>query len=216
MKFVNKALLLILMGVSCVCFPQPKDYKLLTGDAKADIEKKIVTASRKISSLQCKFEQEKSSVLLVEKAVAKGILLYKAPGSLRWEYTEPNKYTLIFHEENAYIKDEKGTIVNSNKMLKQLGDFIVSTINGNSLVENGNFKIDYYENEKNKNIIWVRLTPIPKKLKEMYSSIQIKISVSDYLASEIIMEEKSGDKTSITLFDKKINTDIPANRFSVQ
>ena len=194
---------------------QPKDFYLATGSGRADIEKKIMLAAKKISSLQCKFEQEKSSVLLTEKAVSKGVLFYKAPSSLRWEYTEPNKYVSIFHKENVYLKDEKGVVANANKMLKQLGNLIISTINGKSLVENGNFQIDYFENEKNKSTIWVKLTPIQKRLKEMYASIQIKMSTLDYLASEIIMEEKSGDKMKIVFSEKKLNEPISADMFSI-
>jgi len=207
-------LFLILTALSFKALPQPKDFKLLTGYAKTELEKKIVTESQKITSLKCKFEQEKTSVLLMEKAVSKGILMYKSPASLRWEYTEPNKQTLIFYDGNAAIKDEKGTTITTNKMLKQLGNFIISAINGKSLTDNGNFQIEYYENEKNKQIIWVKLIPIPKKLKEMYVSIQIKISTSDYLASEIIMEETSGDKMKITLSEKKTNENIPNTFFS--
>jgi outer membrane lipoprotein-sorting protein len=210
----RKILFLILIAISFYGFSQPNDFKLVTGSARTEIEKKIIEQAKKITSLQCKFEQEKTSVLLTEKAVSKGILVYKSPASLRWEYTEPSKYVMIFHEGNAYLKDEKGTIVNTNKMLKQLGNFIVSAINGNSLTDNGNFQIEYYENEKNKQIIWVKLIPIPKRLKEIYNSIQIKISTTDYLASEIVMEEKSGDKMKIVLLDKKTNENISNNLFS--
>ena len=207
-------LFLILTAFSFNTLSQPKDFKLLTGTVKTELEKKIAAESKKITSLQCNFEQEKSSVLLTEKAVAKGVLIYKSPASLRWEYTEPKKQILIFHNGSASIKDDKGTTITANKMLKQLGSFIISAINGNNLTDNGNFQIKYYENEKNKQIIWVKLTPIPKKLKDMYVSIQIKISTSDYLAAEIIMEETSGDKMKITLSDKKVNENIPNAFFS--
>jgi len=207
-------LFLILAAISFVGVSQPKDFKLLTGTARTEIEKKIVDNAKKITSLQCKFEQEKTSVLLTEKAISKGVLTYKSPASLRWEYTEPSKYVMIFTDGNAYLKDENGTVVNTNKMLKQLGNFIVSAINGKSLTDNGNFQIEYYENERNKQIIWVKLVPIPKRLKEMYSAIQIKISTTDYLAFEIVMEEKSGDSMKIILLDKKINDDIPNSLFS--
>ena len=208
------SLIFILLSYSTLS--QPIGFQLITGQEKTEIGKKIVTEAAKITSLQCKFEQEKSSVLLTEKSVSKGILMYKSPTSLRWEYTAPNRHVVVFHQGNAAMKDEKGTVIQANKLLKQLGNFIISAINGNSLTDNSNFQIEYYKNEKNKQIIWVKLIPIPKKLQEMYNSIQIKISTIDYLASEISMEEKSGDKMKIILSDKKINENIPTNSFSVQ
>ena len=212
---IQRNLFLILTVISFSGFSQPIDFKLVTGATRTEIEKKIATEAKKITSLKCKFEQEKSSVLLTEKSVSKGLLMYKPSASLRWEYTEPEKYILIFHNGNAAMKDEKSTVVNANKMLKQLGNFIISAINGNSLTDNGNFQIEYYENEKNKQIIWVKLIPVSKRLKEMYNAVHIKISTTDYLANEIIMEEKSGDKMKIVLLDKKINETISDTLFSI-
>jgi outer membrane lipoprotein-sorting protein len=206
---------LCFIGISFCAISQPQNYILLTGSAKTNIETKIKTASQNISSMQCKFVQKKTSTLLSEQAVSKGLLFYKSPNSLRWQYTEPNPLVLIFHRDNVCMQDEKGKFVSANKMLKQLGNFIISNINGNSLVENGNFKIDYYSNEKDKTTVWIKLTPVARRLKEMYTSIQIKISTADYLAMEIIMEEISGDKTTISFFDKKINNTISDNQFSI-
>lgn len=215
MKSVKQILLLIFMGVSFLSMSQPEGYTPLTGTAKADIEKKITIASQKISSLQCRFIQKRTSILFVGEAVSKGLLFYKTPNSLCWEYTEPVSSLFIFHHENMYLKDEKGVVSSPNRMFKQLGNFIVSAINGKGLVSNDNFKTDYYTNEKDKNTAWIKLTPVSKRVKEIYSFILIKISTIDYLASEIIMEETSGDKTTIILLDKKLNTNIPESRFSI-
>jgi outer membrane lipoprotein-sorting protein len=213
MKFVRQILFLVLIGISSCVLSQPPNYTLLTGTAKTNMAKKITMASQKVSSLQCRFIQKKTSTLLKEESVSKGLLFYKTPNSLRWEYTEPTAFVLVFHNETVSVKDEKGMVSNPNKMLKQLGNFIVSTINGDGLIENGSFKADYYANDKDKTHVWIRLTPVAKRLKEMYSSIQIKVSTTDYLASELIMEETTGDKTTITFVDKKINTDISSNQF---
>ncbi|MDR2410947.1 MAG: outer membrane lipoprotein carrier protein LolA [Bacteroidales bacterium] len=215
MKYVKQISGLILIGISFYSISQPQNYTLLTGTAKNNIETKIKTASQNISSMQCKFVQKKTSTLFSEQAVSKGILFYKSPDFLRWQYTEPNPLVLIFRENNAFIQNEKGTFINSNKMLKQLGNLIISNINGKGLTDNGNFKIDYYANENDKSILWIKLTPVAKRLKEMYTSIQIKIATVDYLAMEIIMEEISGDKTTITFSDKKINIIISDNQFSI-
>ncbi|MDR1459749.1 MAG: outer membrane lipoprotein carrier protein LolA [Bacteroidales bacterium] len=212
---IKKTIFLILTGLSFHCLSQPANHIPLKGSAKTDIEKKITMASQKIASLQCRFIQTKTSTLFSEEALSKGLLYYKTPNSLRWEYTEPTTSILIFHKENTYLKDENGVVSNPNKMFKQLGNFIVSTINGKGLIANDNFKIDYLENGKDKSSMWIMLTPVSKRLKDMYSSILIKISTVDYLALEIILEETSGDKTTIILSDKKINANMPESRFSI-
>ena len=210
----HKICFLVLTLISLNGLSQPKDFKLLTGTEKTNIEKKIITVAKTITSFQCKFEQEKTSNMLVEKSVSRGNLFYKSPDCLRWEYTAPHKYILIFNKKNVYIEDKEGAVT-ANKMLKQLGNFIISTINGSSLIENRNFKIDYYENQKNQNIILVKLTPIHKGLKEIYTSIHVNIYMLDCLAYEIILEEKSGDKTKITLLERKLNESLPADLFLI-
>ena len=215
MKNLKQILFLILIGISFYSISQPQNYTIQTGTAKTNIETKIKTASQNISSMQCKFIQKKTSLLFSEQAVSKGLLFYKSPNSLRWQYTEPNPFVLIFYTDNAYIQDPKGTVSNANKILKQLGDFIISYINGSGLTDNENFKIDYYANEKDKTILWVKLPPTAKRLKEMYTSILIKISTVDYIAVEIVMEEIYGDQTTITFSDKKLNINIPNSQFSI-
>jgi outer membrane lipoprotein-sorting protein len=215
MKSIKQILFFILTGIPLLGMSQPEGYTLQTGTAKTTIETEIKTVSQNTSSLQCKFIQKKTSTLFLEESISKGLLFYKTPNSLCWEYTEPVPSTLIFHHENIYLKDKNGLVSNPNKMFKQLGNFIVSAINGKGLIANDNFTIDYYANEKSKTIVWIKLTPVSKRLKEMYSFILIKISTVDYLASEIIMEEISGDKTTIILSDKKRNINIPESRFSI-
>ena len=215
MKIVNKSHILILLLFCSVGFSQPNGYRLASEIVKVEMEKKVIAASKQILSLQCNFVQEKSSVLLTETAVSKGMLSYKKSNLLRWEYTSPNKLLLVMNGENVQMKNEQGTISNSNKMFKQLSGFIVSTINGEALSDNTNFKAEYYLDARKKDFVWIKLIPINKRIKEMYLSIWIKMETTNYLASEIIMEEKSGDKTIIKLSNPKLNIDIPLKQFSI-
>ena len=198
-----------------VGFSQPAGYTLASGAAKMEAGQKITSASQKITSLQCNFVQEKTSVLLTEKAISKGLLFYKKPNLLRWEYTSPTKLVLVLNAENVYLKNEQGTTSNSNKLFKQLGGLIISTINGDALADNENFRAEYYFSTKEKGFLWIKLIPVSKRIKDMYLSVWIKMDTVKYLASEIIMEEKSGDKTTIILTEHKLNTEISSKQFSV-
>jgi outer membrane lipoprotein carrier protein len=195
-------------------FAQTSTYKSVSETRKKEIENNLLKASKEIKTLQCGFIQEKSSVLLVETAKSEGNMLYKSPSSLRWEYLKPTNFALILNNEDVYLKTDNGIVANSNKMFKQLGSLIISTINGESLTDSKNFYVEYFESESDKKVILVKLTPVPKRMKEIYSAIKIKIDSSDYLATEIIMEEKSGDITTIIFLNKKTNMNIPSESFS--
>ncbi|MDR1878451.1 MAG: outer membrane lipoprotein carrier protein LolA [Bacteroidales bacterium] len=214
MNVFVRLLVLISFFYTGKAIAQPRDAILLTNAAKTEVEKKIMEASRNITSLQCKFTEEKSSVLLTHKSVSKGILLYKTPSSLRWEYTHPAVLTLILHQDKVSIRNGKGESLGSGKMFKQLAYFIISTVNGNGLRDNKDFTVDYYRIQQDKSVLWVKLTPVSKQLKAVYASIEIKISTKDYLATEIILNELSGDKTDILLSDKTLNGAIASSQFS--
>ncbi|MDL2262297.1 outer membrane lipoprotein carrier protein LolA [Bacteroidales bacterium OttesenSCG-928-I21] len=191
---------------------QTSEYKPVSENRKKEIETELLKASKNLKDLECSFVQEKSSKLISETAKSEGILAYKAPSLLRWEYIKPIKFALILNE-NIYFKNENGVSENTNKLFKQMINLIVTTINGQNLIDSKNFKTDYFENTKHKETILVKLTPIAKRLKEMYTTIKIKINTSDFLASEIIMEEKTGDVMTITFVEKKINTNISEKSF---
>ncbi|MDR2805233.1 MAG: outer membrane lipoprotein carrier protein LolA [Dysgonamonadaceae bacterium] len=180
---------------------------------KAIFEQKMLEQATKISTLQCSFVQEKFSTLITEKAVSKGILLYLSPSMLRWEYTMPTPSVLILNGKDAVLLDKDGKRQGNGHVLKQLGNMIISIINGESLRQSKQFSTKVFENEKDFVVV---LTPIQKRLKEYYQSIELKLEKNTFLASEIAMREKSGDKTVIILNNKKINEEIDTDKFTVK
>ena len=185
----------------------------LNESEKQIFEQKMMEQSKKIKTLQCAFVQEKTSTLLSEKAVAKGILLYQSPSMLRWEYTEPTPSTLILNENNATLLDQNNKNVGNEAMLKQLGGIIISMINGNGIAKNKQFSAEFYETGTQMLVI---LIPIQKRLKDFYNTIELKIDLTTMLANEIILNEKTGDKTVILLKNKILNSEIPKNKFEIK
>jgi outer membrane lipoprotein-sorting protein len=213
----TKVILLLIMfcifSMFCKTAFSQGGRKLNAGE-KATFEQTIQEQSKKIKTLQCHFVQEKTSTLVKEKAVAKGILHYQSPSMLRWEYVEPLPSVLILNGKNAILLDKDGKPQDGNvNLLKQLGDIIISLINGNSLVQNKQFSTEVFESENDFVLI---LTPVQRRLKEVYKSSELKIDKSSYLASEIAMNEKSSDRTVIFLNDIELNKEIDPDKFTVK
>jgi outer membrane lipoprotein-sorting protein len=190
-----------------------QSYKKLLNNEKQQFEQKLLDMSKKMKTLQCSFVQEKTSVLLNEKSVSKGIMLYKSANCLRWEYTEPNKAILILNGKNATLTDGNGKKLGNERMLKQLGELIVCMINGEGMKDSKQFSAEFCEFDKN--TILMVLKPMQKRLKEFYASFQLKIDKNTMLASEIVMEERTGDKTIITLKDRKLDIEIDDSKFKI-
>jgi len=185
----------------------------LTESERQVFEQKMIEHSQKIKTLQCFFVQEKTSSLVSEKAVTKGIMMYQSPVMLRWEYTEPTPSTLILNGNDAVLLDKSGKKIGNEKMLKQLGNIIISMINGSGIAQNKQFSAEFYENNGEMLII---LTPIQKRLKDIYNTIEMRIDTKTMLANSITLNEKVGDKMVILLNSKVLNSEIPKSKFEIK
>jgi len=207
-----KKIIYVMILFSLVCgtvFSQ--EGKKLSDDKKQDFEQKIIEQSKNIKTLQCAFVQEKTSKLVSEKAVAKGVMFFQSPAMLRWEYTEPTPSTLILNKNNAALLDRNGKKTGNEKMLKQLGGIIISMINGNGITQNKQFTSELYEIDNTQML--VVLTPVQKRLSDFYNDIKLKINTKTMLATSITLDEKSGDKTVISLINVILNSEIPQDKF---
>lgn len=175
----------------------------VTGAQKTALAASIEKAHKQLSTLSASFTQEKTSTLFTEKVVQKGKLNYKAPKLLRWEYTSPKAMTVIFSNGKVLMKNEQGTTSNPHKMLGEMGNMIINTINGSFMKENADFNARYYKNKSGQYV--VVLTPVNKKIKAYYKTISITLSGSTFLADKVVLNELCGDTTTITFTDKKSN-----------
>ncbi len=212
-KFLTPYILLFLMS----CYGSQFSAQSI---APMDVEKKnavlqeIEKASQNIQNLQCNFIQEKTSELVVEKAIVKGVMFYESPAMLRWEYTNPIATTLILNDKNAVLLDKNGKTIGNASAFKQLGNIIVSMINGNGLQQHKQFSSEIFD--VNKDQIRIVLTPSQKRLKDYYQSVEIVMNKKTFLASEIHMNEKSGDRMVILLQNSRINEYIDPIKFEIK
>jgi len=196
---------------TCAVYAQGSHGMEVIGDNRTALVNSIGKAHKQLTSLSANFTQEKSSSLFTDKVVQKGKLNYKSPKQLRWEYTSPKAMTVIFSNGKVLLKTEKGTTSNPNKMLSEMGNMIINTINGSFLKENADFSTRYYKNKGGQYV--VVLTTVNKKIKAYYKSISITLNNSTFLADKVMLTETNGDVTTITFSDKKTNATLSDSLF---
>ena len=196
---------------TCVAYAQGSYGTEVTGEKRTALVASIEKAHKQLTSLSANFTQEKTSTLFTDKVVQKGKLMYKSPKQLRWEYTFPKAMTVIFTNGKVLLKTDKGTVSNPNKMLNEMGNMIINTINGTFLKDNADFSARYYK-DKSGNITAV-LTPLNKKIKTYYKNITITLNGSSHLADKVVLNEANGDVTTITFSDKKTNATLSDTLF---
>ena len=134
-----------------------------------------------ISSFTAHFVQEKQMKMFAETQQSKGVVTYKAPEYLRWEYVSPQP--LVWE-----LDGDKG---NMNRQLKGLVMLIRQSISG-----------DFADAEKDFDISLegdiVTLTPKKRETKRLFTEIRITLNPNTQIADRVEMTEANGDKTVIT------------------
>jgi len=192
---------------------QPENFKLMSASDQATAAANITKTSNALKSLQCRFVQERVSSVLAETEKSSGTMLYKAPNKLRWEYVQPKPLVFILNGTKViFTADGKTKDVNvgASKTMKSMIDMILGMITGKELQNATNFTCTYYSSGRQ---ILVRLTPVTKALKKVFSSVDIYFNSQIFFAEKIVMRESSGDSTTLKFFEVKSDQIIDDKKF---
>ena len=169
----------------------------------------------KIQSLNGTFTQTKNLKMLNDKMVSHGRMMFKAPGKLRWEYTDPYTYLFIFNGTKVYVGNAKKKDVidtNSNKIFREVARIMMSTVTGKALTSKDEFTVDIADGGKTWN---VTLVPKKKEMKGMFSKILLVFNKADSMISEVNLFEKNGDKTNIRMQGMAKNKAVNETHFTI-
>jgi outer membrane lipoprotein carrier protein len=136
-----------------------------------------------------------------------GKLVFKIPNLVKWEYTVPYQYSVIFKEDKLLINDggDKSNIdVGSNKMFKSLNDIIANSVKGNMFDDN-KFTISYF---KTKEHFLIKFVPKDETLLKFIALFELKFSKKTNDVVEVKMIEPSKDFTKIVFKNKIRNTPV--------
>lgn len=181
--------------------------------AQSDRER-IIEASKDIHSIECDFTQSKQ-VSLLESSVDSQGKLYYSDGKLRWQYDTPYRYEFILNGDRAMVRNEKSTNVidtRSNRRFRALSRIIAGTVDGSSIENNDDFDT---QTERRNGLIVVTMIPRTRSIGEMFERIELFFSAADCSVSRIEMTETGGDRTVITLKNKRLNGTIDNRIFDV-
>lgn len=173
---------------------------------------KMAEASTNTNTIISDFEQLKHLSFLEEDVESRGIFFFQKENKLRWEYTEPFFYLIIFNKDTVMIRDENKTNVydaTSGNMFRQINEIMLSMVSG-TILDSDNFDFEYYEKASSYKL---ELTPLDENMKEFLSKIRLFINTKDYSVDELYMIEKSGDYTWIRFINKRLNEEIPQHTF---
>ena len=210
---MRKILLSCLLVFLSPCLPMMGQTKL-TAEQQKQIVEKIDKASSAMKTMQCDFTQTKRMKMLSKDMQSKGVMYFKRPDKLRWQYTSPYDYTFIMNGDKVQIKSMKSTKnidVQQNKMFRQITNIILSSITGGTLRTSADFTVELWQHDKS---YFVKLYPKKKELKQLYQYLEIWFDPALTKVSTVKMMEKTGDMTIVNLLNTKYGVTINEKMFA--
>ena len=187
----------------------------LTKEQEKDVLEKMEKSSNALHSLQCDFVQSKRMKILNKDMISKGVLYFKKPDKIRWQYTTPYDYTFIMNGDKVQIKSTKSTKnidIQGNKIFRQVTSIILNTITGGGLKNSPDFDVELF---KLNDVFFAKMRPKKREVMQVYSSIEVYFNASLTMVESIKMIEKSGEYTVVKLISPKVNNPINENVFKV-
>ncbi len=126
---------------------------------------------------------------------------------MKWEYTSPYKYSVIFKDDKLFIDDEgdKSKIdIGSNKMFKGLNSLITNSVKGNMFDDNA-FDISYFKVD---DFYLVKFIPKDENMLQFIAKFELKFDIKTSDVTEVKMMEPSEDYTKIVFKNKTRNTTL--------
>jgi outer membrane lipoprotein-sorting protein len=96
-------------------------------------------------------------------------------------------------------------------MFSEMNRFISGCIRGDILRNDKEYSAEYLES---KNHFLVKLTPRNEKMREMLKLVEIWFDRNDLTVTGIKMTESGEDFTKIDFTNRKLNAEIPPEKFS--
>lgn len=207
---MSKVLLMVFLFVSTVTFSQETAMK--TSEIES-FKTMVVKASKEANTIKSDFIQYKHLDFLDNDIETFGALQFKAPGLVKWEYTKPYEYSVIFKEEQLLINDggTKNAIdIGSSKMFKKLNQLIINSVKGD-MFSDDDFNVTYFKTDKASKAVFI---PKDAKMLEYIASFELLFDTKDGAVTQVKMIEPSQDFTKIVFSNRKINTPIDDSVFT--
>jgi len=194
---------------SCQLFAQNATFS--TSEATA-FKESVSTKAKTIENLQADFKQLKFMKTMEKSVESDGHIWYASPGKLKWSYTSPYDYELLFKDSSLYIiEDGKTRKMNTgnSELFEKMGELVAGSFNGRILEMDELFRTDFAREGK---FVKATVTPKDENLAEMFSEIRIFFNAEKYI-EKVKLIEPSGDYTEIKMSNFKTNQNIPASVF---
>lgn len=170
---------------------------------------------KSVNSLQATFKQEKILGLLAQPEVSTGSFFYEKPNRVLWNYADPKPVTIAINNGKMttyYPQLNKAETLEVSKYQDRIFKYMGAT---SALDDLANY-FDFTFTDRAGDPYRLDLKPNNKLVARRVKSITIWIDRSTYITSKFEYVEKDGDVTRYEFNNIKINSPIPAEKFTLK
>ena len=167
----------------------------------------IKEVSENTKTITSDFVQLKHLDFLTSDIETSGKMAFKAPNWVKWEYTSPYEYSVIFKDDVLLINDggTKSDIkMGSSKLFKKLNELIINSVTGD-MFDDESFEVTYFITEDYNKVI---LVSNDKKLSKMIAVFELHFNKENGAVLQVKMIEPSQDYTKIVFSNRVDNSEI--------
>ncbi len=179
----------------------------------ASFKEKVISEAKKTKTIKTDFVQFKHLDFLADDVKTSGKMAFKSPNLVKWEYTNPYQYSVIFKEDQLLINDggtKSKVDIGNSKLFKKLNQLIVNSVKGN-MFNDADFKVTFYKSSKYNKAVFV---PKDSKIATYIASFELLFNKDDAQVYEVKMVEPSKDFTRIVFSNRVLNSNIDDAVFS--
>ena len=195
MKRMKKAVITAMLAV-CVlatASAQTGGYRAASEAQRKEIVAKITQTASSVRTMKCDFTQVKQLSFMNDKVTSEGRMYYKKANKIRWEYTRPYAYVFSTDGTTVHMTSGKGGASNrvpvkSSKLFSEISRVMVGGVSGAGLVDSPDFSSTFSV--------------------DLFASVRLYVGKSDGRVRRVELEEKSGDRTTITLKNVQANVNV--------
>jgi len=178
--------------------------KTMTTSEITLFKKKVSITSLSTKTIQSDFTQYKHLDFLSNDIETSGNMAFKVPDMVKWHYTKPYNYSVVFNKNKLYINDDgsKSNVdLGNNKLFKKLNELIIDSVKGD-MFNDVDFVTTYLKTESLIKVVYV---PKDQKITDYIASFELLFDRLKANVQEVKIIESTGDYTQIIFHNRTLN-----------
>lgn len=167
-------------------------------------EQELLKSTTDMRTLQGDFTQYKHMDLLTNDIVSSGTMSFRGPNTVKWAYTKPYDYSIIFKDGMMRVNDagRKSEVdIGSHKLLAQVSDMMTKSVRGD-LFKDPAFNVSLFSGAKFDVVV---LRPKDKVLAGYVKQLELDFAKTDRKIQELRIIEPNDDHTRIVFSGLRTN-----------